>query len=417
MDTASPWKIRSDRTRSSRRRGSRRTRPTARDVVAVVHHMKAQKLVWSAEGGWVSSQPAVDLPQIVFEFAAREHLEAGVCHAELQARFPHAQIVGCSTGGQIANGDVNDDAVALALRFDHAQLQIATTHISKPSQSFSVGQKLGSELKADDLRSVLVLSDGLLVNGSALVEGLSSVLSNDVIITGGLAGDGAQFARTLVVANSHASPGQVVAVGLRGTALLVGHGSAGGWDNFGPRRVITESDGNVLKGLDSMPALQLYKSYLGPEAEGLPGTALLYPLMICDPARPDHTVVRTVLSVDHERSTMTFAGNIPQGWTAQLMRGHFDNLAQGAAEAARSAAITQAAPDTDVVGIFISCIGRRLLMGESVGDEIEAAEAACGPGTKCVGFYSYGEISPHAASGACELHNQTMTVTTFAESR
>lgn len=159
------------------------------------------------------------------------------------------------------------------------------------------------------------------------------------------------------------------------------------------------------------------RSYLGPEAEGLPGTALLYPLMICDPARPDHTVVRTVLSVDYEKSTMTFAGDIPQGWTAQLMRGHFDNLAEGAASAARSAVIDQAAPGSDVAGILISCIGRRLLMGESVGDEIEAAESAFGPATRCIGFYSYGEISPHATSGACELHNQTMTVTTFAESR
>jgi hypothetical protein len=31
------------------------------------------------------------------------------------------------------------------------------------------------------------------------------------------------------------------------------------------------------------------------------------------------------------------------------------------------------------------------------------------------GFYSYGEIAPHGFTGRCELHNQTMTVTTIGE--
>jgi hypothetical protein len=113
---------------------------------------------------------------------------------------------------------------------------------------------------------------------------------------------------------------------------------------------------------------------------------------------------------------MTFAGDIPQGWTAQLMRGHFDRLTAGAADAARQARSKLGAGENDPrFSILISCIGRRLLMGQRTADEAEAVGVELGPDTQRLGFYSYGEISPHAKSGMCELHNQTMTITTLAE--
>jgi hypothetical protein len=203
----------------------------------------------------------------------------------------------------------------------------------------------------------------------------------------------------------------VAAVGFYGDAIRIGHGSAGGWDEFGPHRRITRSQGNVLFELDSEPALDLYERYLGEDSKGLPGTALLFPLRIHDPSRPDHDVVRTVLSVDRAARSMTFAGDMPQGWVGQLMRGNFDRLAAGAAKAARQACDGHNAQ----IALLVSCIGRRLLMGQHTMDEVEAAGAEIGAEVPRLGFYSYGEISPHSASGVCELHNQTMTVTTISE--
>jgi hypothetical protein len=142
----------------------------------------------------------------------------------------------------------------------------------------------------------------------------------------------------------------------------------------------------------------------------------LFPIQVHDPARPDSAVVRTVLAVDHAARSLTFAGDVPEGWTAQLMRGNLDRLAGGAADAARQARDGLNVGDTDErFSILVSCIGRRLLMGQRTTDEIEAAGAELGDGSLRLGFYSYGEISPHAKSGLCELHNQTMTVTSFAE--
>ena len=96
------------------------------------------------------------------------------------------------------------------------------------------------------------------------------------------------------------------------------------------RRRISRSSGNILFDLDGTPALDLYERYLGEEAEGLPGTALLFPLEISDPASPETTLVRTVLAIDREKRSMTFAGDMPEGWTAQLMRGNIAHLAAGA---------------------------------------------------------------------------------------
>ncbi|HEY5216686.1 MAG TPA: FIST C-terminal domain-containing protein, partial [Pseudolabrys sp.] len=260
------------------------------------------------------------------------------------------------------------------------------------------------------------LSDGLNVNGSELVAGINAQVG-DVSITGGLAGDGSQFVETLVGIDSPPRSRMIAAIGLYGTAVKIGHGSAGGWDVFGPHRRITRAKGNVLLELDGRPALELYERYLGEdEIKALPGSALLFPLQIHDPKRPDHQIVRTILAVDRNDKSMTFAGDMPEGWVAQLMRGNFNRLALGAADAAQQARDgLNDCRDNDGVAILVSCIGRRLLMGQRALDEIEAAGAALGSHLHRLGFYSYGEISPHAASGICELHNQTMTVTTITE--
>jgi hypothetical protein len=237
-----------------------------------------------------------------------------------------------------------------------------------------------------------------------------------VPVTGGLAGDGAQFQETLVGGDFAPRPHAVAAIGFYGNAVHIGHGNAGGWDEFGPRRRISRSAGNVLFELDGEPALDLYKRYLGEEAAGLPGTALLFPLRIYDPLRPDSALVRTILAVDHDTGSMTFAGDMPEGWVSQLMRGNFNRLAAGAADAARqSVAGLSERAGHDGVAILVSCIGRRLLMGQRSIEEVEAAGHELGPKMPTIGFYSYGEISPHAASGICQLHNQTMTVTTITE--
>jgi hypothetical protein len=376
--------------------------------------MQAEQLSWSAASGWMCGNGRSQTADLVLYFGARQALACGTRYDELRAKFPGAHLLGCSTGGQIRNDDVIDeDIAAVALRFERTALKLACAPADNPAHSRACGQTIGRALAGDGLIAIFVLSDGLNINGSELVAGITSAVGKHVTLTGGLAGDGALFNETLVGGDGPPRKQQVAAVGFYGDTVRVGHGSAGGWDEFGPRRRITRSQGNVLYELDGKPALDLYKRYLGDEADGLPGTALLFPLRIRDPQVPENQLVRTVLSVDHDARSMTFAGDMPQGWVAQLMRGDLDRLAAGAGDAARQAAA--GIGERDGVAILVSCIGRRLLMGQRTIDEVDAAGSELGRQMPRLGFYSYGEISPHGPSGDCQLHNQTMTVTVISE--
>jgi hypothetical protein len=380
--------------------------------------MRAHLLSWKKDSGWSDAGDTTATPQLVFYFGTRFDLESRERYDELRQRFPDAHLVGCSTGGQIRDDEVLDDEIAVvALTFDRTRLRIVHEDVNNAEQSFAQGASIATKLAAPDLSGIIVLSDGLNVNGSSLVNGIASIVGNRIPLTGGLAGDGDRFNETVVGADFAPRPHVIAAVGFYGDAVRIGHGSAGGWDQFGPRRRVTRSSGNVLYELDGEPALDLYERYLGEDAKGLPSTALLFPLRVYDPARPDHDIVRTILAVDHVARSMTFAGDVPEGWIAQLMRGNFDRLAAGAAKAARDAQtqIDATSHGGDELALLVSCIGRRLLMGQNTLDEVEAAGAELGQQVKRIGFYSYGEISPHRASGMSQLHNQTMTITTISE--
>ena len=374
--------------------------------------MYVQRSLWSATAGWETIDPpwGSEPAHLVIYFAGPGVMEDGARFAEIRARYPAARVVGCTTGGEILGREVHDGVIVLvALKFAHSTVRVAGESVTGRVDSFAAGAALGRSLAEGCPRGVFVLSDGTRVNGSELVRGLKSRLPADTLLTGGLAGDGADFVSTLVGVDAPPQPGAVIAVGFYGDRLDIRHGSFGGWDPFGPQRLITRSDDNILYELDGEPALDLYKRYLGEEAERLPGSALLFPLRI----KPTHNggteIVRTVVGVDESARAMIFAGDVPKGYTAQLMRGNFEHLIAGAGRAAEQAV----GLGPDALGILVSCIGRKLLLGQRVVEEVETvAEVMRCP---TIGFYSYGEISPQEFKGSCELHNQTMTITTIGE--
>jgi hypothetical protein len=369
---------------------------------------------YRSDCGWsVADLPELDSPQtLVLVFGGSAFVDQPAPFLELSQRYPTSHILGCSTAGEILGDSLADDSLVVAVtRFDQTKVASAFAPVLSASDSLVAGETLGHQLAAPDLRGVLVLSDGLGVNGSELVRGLNSALGTQVTVTGGLAADGDRFVRTWVLHEGQPRAGFVSAIGLYGPAVRFGHGSQGGWDLFGPERRVTRSEGNVLFELDGKPALQLYKQYLGDLAAGLPATGLLFPLALRSGPDDVKSLVRTILAVDEQTQSMTFAGDLPQGSLARLMRANLDRLIDGASTAA---VMTQPHVAGPGLSIAISCVGRRLVLGERTEEEIEATLEAMPPHTQQIGFYSYGEISPYT-DGACDLHNQTMTLTTIFE--
>jgi hypothetical protein len=377
--------------------------------------MQLETFVWD-RGRWsVPVLPALDSPQtLVLAFGASELVDQVEPWRALRAAYPQAHMLGCSTSGEIMQGRLSDGTVSVAVaRLDRGRIASATAPVPSAGASFEAGAALAQRLAAPDLRGVVVLSDGLGVNGSELVRGLNAHLPASVVVTGGLAGDGSRFRRTWVLDSGEPKSHVIAALGIYGASMRIGHGSKGGWDIFGPERRVTRSEGNVLYELDGKPALQLYKLYLGERASGLPAAALLFPLALRAGPDDPKRLVRTVLAVDEATQSMTFAGDMPQGCHAQLMRANFDRLVQGACDAALMTRASGGADDP-VLAIAISCVGRRLVLGERTEEEIEATLEVLPAGSRQLGFYSYGEISPYT-TGSCDLHNQTMTLTTIRE--
>lgn len=364
-------------------------------------------------GAWSPELVANDASRaLVLCFGASSYVDEPDPILEVARAFPNSVVAGCSSAGEIHNLEVFDETLTVAVaQFEATPIRSASERVTAAT-SADAGRSLARQLAAEDLRSVLVFSDGLDVNGSELVRGINEVLAGSVIVTGGLAADGDRFERTWVIVEGKPASGFVTAVGLYGDSVSVGHGSKGGWDIFGPERTVTRSEQNILYELDGRPALELYKEYLGELASGLPATGLLFPLALRSPGDPDKFLVRTILGVDDEANSLTFAGDVPQGHRAQLMQASFDRLVDGA-ETAAETALAKAGPNAQL-SIAISCVGRRLVLGTQTENELEATMHVLPTGIAQVGFYSYGEISPYA-EGVCDLHNQTMTLTTIAE--
>lgn len=366
-----------------------------------------------SQGSWSEPFPDLDSERtLVVAFAAPSYGDRPELFAALAAAYPRSAVIGCSTSGEIDHTRIRDESITVAIaRFDHTRVRYAHAVIASADHSLAAGSAIAEQLFGPELKAVLVLSRGHAVNGSELVRGLNEKLPEHVIVTGGLAGDGDRFGKTYVVGDGKPLRDAVVAVGLYGERVRVGHGSKGGWDTFGPERVVTGAKANVLYTLDDRPALALYKEYLGERASGLPGSALLFPLSLRASQDATESVVRTVLGVDEATQSMIFAGDIPMGAYAKLMRANFDRLILGAQDAGHAAMREYPTP---ALCIAISCVGRRLVLGERTEEETEAALESLPKGTEQIGFYSYGEISPHT-TGRCDLHNQTMTLTVLSE--
>lgn len=377
----------------------------------------SEQKLWTKEKAWetVGTDRLYVPPQVVFVFGARSLVGDGAIYQQIRNFYPGAYIISCSTAGEILGDKVRDDSIALtAVHFEKSIVRFAETSIPTVEDSLGVGKRLAEFLPVEGLVHAMVFSDGLGVNGTQLVRGINDNLPVTVTVTGGLVGDGADFKQTLVGRDAPGESRKVVLLGFYGEALKVGFGSFGGWEGSGTKHTITKSKGNVLFEMDGKPALSIYKEHIGDKVSGLPSSALLFPLKLHTEGTSD--VVRTILGVNEKDLSMTFAGDMPEGVTAEFMKTPLEHLIGGAGTAASMSlkGIGGAVPQ---LAILVSCVGRKLVLEKRVADEVAAVRATLGAAATMSGFYSYGELCPASYEDRhCLLQNQTMTITAFRES-
>lgn len=377
--------------------------------------MRVEKKCWEKSKGWCDAGSAATglQPQLVLAFGARRCLRQEKILQEIRELYPGAHLCACSTAGEICGTSIYDNSIVLAaVEFSHTIVKGYQMVLQPRQDSRQAGQQLAGLIEVEELAHVLVFADGLHTNGSQLLEGMLSVLPPHVSISGGMAGDGNDFGETLVFWDSPSKLPAIIAIAFYGSHLRVKSASRGGYDPFGPRRLITRSQGNVLYEMDGQSALELYKKYLGEYADQLPASALGFPLAITgqtDFANP----VRSILAVDEEGQSLIFGGDVPTGSYARMMKANLDRLIDSAVEAAELC--REPAEGSHQLALLISCFGRRSVLKQRTEEELEAVSDVLGSGIPLIGFYSYGEFSPFEPGGKPEFHNQTMTITVFSE--
>lgn len=379
--------------------------------------MKVTQLLFKDQSFFVNGKDEVKDPltaNLILGFGSKRLVAEGHLNKSLTEKYPSAEIVLSSTAGEIAYNSVYDDsAVIIVISFEKTVIKTASLNIDDFSDSFELGKSIVQQFDAQGLTSILILSDGLLVNGSQLVTGMEAANQGKVLITGGLAGDGTQFDNTLVGLNGTPKIGTVAAVGFYGDQIDVRSSSVSGWDVFGPERVVTKANGTNVYEIDNSSAVELYKIYLGPYIDDKTNTILLFPLALKLPGHSQY-IARSILSVSHEKNCMIFSGDIPEGSAVRFMKANFVKLIDAADQAAKEITSDDASYSPELA-ILISCVGRRIILGKQVEEEVGVVSDYFTDKTAIVGFYSYGEISPQMNIGPCQLHNQTMTITTFNE--
>ena len=376
--------------------------------VALTHLKKGQVLSQKQQDGFDANKSSLTLA-----FGAKEELQSSNIYEFLKEKYPISEIVIASTSGEIYDDAVYDDSITISsLQFEKSNVKTYEVSTYDFKNSFDAGVSLAQKINAIELAYILIISDGSLVNGSELVRGLSSLINSSIPITGGLAGDADKFTNTLVGLNGAPVNGKIVAIAFYGNDLKIAHGTMGGWDMFGPERKVTKSNANELFEIENKNALDIYKNYLGEYANQLPSSALLFPLSLKLEGN-EYPIVRTILKIDEEKKSMIFAGDIPENSTVRFMKANFDRLVDAATSAANQS--LEKFNTQPQFALLISCVGRKLILGKRVDEEVEAVNETFNSKTFISGFYSYGEISPFMQNAKCELHNQTMTITTFDE--
>ena len=380
----------------------------------------------SYEAGREATDEAVNAisnsPQILFVFADRDYDREALL-AGVTSVCGNVPMVGGTTAGELSTkGFSLNSVVVMALNSE--TLDFTTGIGRKMSEDENrCGKDLIDDISKkhsfDDALSLLVFPDGMGGDGCKVIDGINSALSQKLEIIGGCLGDGDAFGHTYQFYNGKVYEDAIPGVLISGNGKFsTGIGVRSGFESIGNKMFCTESDGNIVKRIDGIKALDLYRELLGDErTKRLPGIFLEYPFGLIDEkvsiSGEEYFQLRCGLTADESDGSITCAGSIPEGSAITITTGSRGDLINGAKLAAEQAKASLGDATPKFIMVF-SCVGRKLVLGRRVEEEIAIVKKTIGNDVPLIGFYTYGEIGPidKKRNSLCEakFHNETLVI-------
>jgi len=360
-----------------------------------------------------------DDPVVVFVFCSIGYQVPALFDAVRQHVAPETVIVGCSTSGQIAEGQVAREGVAISAWGGPGFT--ARTHISRGASGRlrEAGAEVATALEgvSNEHRALLMVCDGLTGNQHEIVRGAFSVVGAAVPLVGGCAGDDITYTRTYQFAGNGAGV-EILSDAVIGVAIgsdrPIGIGIAHGWRKDGAAMIVTSSKDSRVYELDGEPALDVLLRRLKmdesmvDDGDAFRDIAFLHPLGLSRRSGED---LRVIHAGDRSDRSLLCLADVPQGALAWLMEGDHESLVDGAARASGQA-LDGLGGETPLGMLLFDCAARRLMLGEQGVVQENAAIVQAVGDVPFAGFYTNGEIA--RVRGALGMHHFTLVTLALA---
>lgn len=317
--------------------------------------------------------------------------------------IPQATIVGSSTIGEIAHGELVTNGTVIGITtFETSNITAISLACENGSET-QTGRELGRLIEQHNsiICGVLLLSTPLTINATDLVNGLNETTA-DYPKFGGGAGDYASLDYSQVYCHPHSYEQGAVAVILSGEDLHIDMDTYLGWRALSRTMEITKVTDLVVDEIDHKPAFSVYERYLGIQNDdNFFMNALEFPILL---DRRDGMIARVPV-FSTEDGGLQFVADVHEGETFRIGYGDLDLIVQSAESTHNNMA--NFSPQT----IFLfTCGCRRFLMQDGVNMETKPFENL----SPTFGFYTYGEFY---GNQSLSLLNSTMVVVGIREGK
>ena len=316
--------------------------------------------------------------------------------------LPNANIIGATTDGEIVENKVTTNKIIISFSiFEKSTINNTMIRCEDIKESYNSGVNIVNKLITKNTKVLILFADGLHINADELLKGVSSSISSEVIISGGLAGDNATFSGTYLINQNKVFNKGVVGISINSDDLIATNDYSFAWQTIGKSFIVNKSFKNIVYEIDGMTPTQLYKKYLGEDVSKLlPGIGIEFPLII---QNKGVDIARAVLSVNDDGS-LVFAGNIEEGSIVKFGVGDANIIINDSVELSKN--ISKKPSES----IFIySCMARRHFLDSNASSDIQYYSKI----TNTSGFFTYGEF--YSNKNNINLLNETLTVLSLSE--